>query len=96
MITFRNFWSLVQIQHSPPSFNTGFYERKKMTRVEMKVKGKNRKVYLEKKVNPTVSSVSEQYNARTYVGSKVVSGSLMRYKSGITRFIPTGVNAKLV
>lgn len=58
--------------------------------MQITVKGQNRKVYIEKAI--TLNS----WRARTYVGSKVVSGTLSRNIKGHYRFTPAGVNAGLV
>jgi hypothetical protein len=61
-----------------------------MKQMQITVKGQSRKVYIERAI--TVNS----WQARTYVGSKVVSGTLSRNINGHYRFTPSGVNAGLV
>lgn len=61
-----------------------------MKQINVQVRGKSRKIYLEKAIN------SNSWMARTYVGSKVVSGRLVQYANGTKRFYPSGVNAQLV
>lgn len=61
-----------------------------MKKVNVMVRGKSRTVYLEKQLT------DKTWQARTYVGSKVVSGTFSRYSNGILRFVPAGINASLV
>ena len=61
-----------------------------MQKLELQVRGKERKVYLEKSISPTT------WLARVYVGSKVVSGKLVKYSNGIKRFYPLGKHAGLI
>lgn len=68
-------------------------ERKnKMKRLELKVRGTERKVYIEKAID------HRSWRARTYVGSKIVSGVLYQNKLKVYRFIPLadGVNSHLI
>jgi len=61
-----------------------------MQKVDMSVKGQNRRVYLEKAIN------KNSWLARVYVGSSVVSGKLVKYSNGAKRFYPLGKNANLI
>ena len=61
-----------------------------MKRLDVVFRGKSRLVYLEKKLE------SNLWRARTYVGSKVVSGFLRKNTLGALRFTPTGINASLL
>lgn len=61
-----------------------------MQKLNVKVKGKRRNVYLEKPIDKT------SWRARLYVGSNVVSGTLKTYASGMKRFFPIGKNAGLI
>lgn len=61
-----------------------------MQKREMSVRGVRRNVYLETQVT------KGKARARTYVGSRVVSGVYQVYANGAERFTPTGVNAALV
>lgn len=63
---------------------------KNMQKVDMSVKGKNRRVYLEKAID------SNSWRARLYIGSSVVSGKLVQYTNGAKRFYPIGKNAGLI
>lgn len=67
-----------------------------MQKLKMRVKGKIRSIYLEKAVPSDNVLVATAYNARTYVGSKVISGKVLTYNSGIVKFVPYGVNAGLL
>lgn len=76
------------------SYNSSFFNKvlgeKKMKKVDVVVRGVKRSVYLE-------SLIEEgKYRARTYVGSKTVSGTYQVYANGSKRFTPSGVNAALV
>lgn len=54
------------------------------------VKGKRRKIHLEKQI------ASNEWNARTYVKGKTVSGRLVQNKVGAKRFLPFGINGHLI
>ncbi len=58
--------------------------------VDMSVGGVKRRVYVERWLDTNTA------NARTYVGSAVVSGKLRINAVGAKRFTPMGVNARLI